>query len=188
MTFDLGYVWRGDGAQGTYELFIPTQPVIQSEFGTVTIHAPSGMTIASTSPGMSVEGSSATWRGSMSATPHVSHAVRAGRARTSLVGPQERVLGGLTHRGVLGRRSASIGIIRRFPGSWTQKSRSSRGGGHRALGGGGTVGGVAQRTIRKGQDGHEMNDRDPLHFCTFSLVTIQSLRSRIHASTGRKVA
>ena len=66
MTFDLGYVWRGDGAQGTYELFIPTQPVIQSVVGTVTIHAPSGMTIASTSPGMSVEGSSATWRGSMS--------------------------------------------------------------------------------------------------------------------------
>ena len=27
----------------------------QSVFGTVTIHAPSGMTIASTSPGMSVE-------------------------------------------------------------------------------------------------------------------------------------
>ena len=65
LTFDLGYVWRGDGAQGTYELFIPTQPVIQSTAGTVTIHAPSGMTIASASPGMRVDGSSATWRGSM---------------------------------------------------------------------------------------------------------------------------
>ena len=31
-----------------------------------------------------------------------------------------------------------------------------------------------------------MNDRDPLHFCTFSLVTIQSPRSRIRTSTGRK--
>jgi hypothetical protein len=66
MTFDLGYVWRGDGAQGTYELFMPTQPVIQSVSGTVTIHAPRGMTIASTNPGMQVDGSSATWSGSMS--------------------------------------------------------------------------------------------------------------------------
>lgn len=66
MTFDLGYVWRGDGAQGTYALSIPTQPVIQSTAGTVTIHAPSGMTIAAAGPGLHIEGASATWRGLMS--------------------------------------------------------------------------------------------------------------------------
>lgn len=66
MTFDLGYVWRGDGAQGVYALSIPTQPAILPTAGTVTIHAPSGMTIASASPGMGIGGPSTTWRGSMS--------------------------------------------------------------------------------------------------------------------------
>ena len=66
MTFDLGYVWPGDGAQGTYALSIPTQPVILRTTGSVTIHAPSGMTIAAASPGMGTQGDSATWSGSMS--------------------------------------------------------------------------------------------------------------------------
>jgi uncharacterized protein DUF4012 len=66
MTFDLGAVWHGDGAQGSYALSIPTQPVVLLTAGTVTIHAPNGMTIAAASPGMSSQGSLATWRGSMS--------------------------------------------------------------------------------------------------------------------------
>ncbi|MEO8425233.1 MAG: DUF4012 domain-containing protein [Actinomycetota bacterium] len=64
--FDLGNVWHGDGAQGTYALSIPTQSVIVPTVGTVTIHAPSGMTIAAASTGMLTSGSTATWRGSMS--------------------------------------------------------------------------------------------------------------------------
>jgi hypothetical protein len=66
MTFDLGYVWRGDGAQGTYAVSIPTQPAILQTAGSVTIHAPSGMTIAAASPGMRAQGASATWRGPLS--------------------------------------------------------------------------------------------------------------------------
>jgi hypothetical protein len=92
MTFDLGYVWRGDGAQGTYELFIPTQP---SSVGVWDRHDPCPKWHDDRVDESRHErrGSSATWRGSMSEPPHVSHAARAGRARTSLVGPQERVLG-----------------------------------------------------------------------------------------------
>jgi hypothetical protein len=66
MTFDLGAVWHGDGAQGSYALSIPTQPVILPTAGTVTIHAPNGMTIAAASPDMTSQGPVATWRGSMS--------------------------------------------------------------------------------------------------------------------------
>jgi hypothetical protein len=66
MALDLGHVWRGDGAQGTYALSIPTQPVIVSTAANVTIHAPSGMTIAAASPDMSTQDVSATWRGSLS--------------------------------------------------------------------------------------------------------------------------
>jgi uncharacterized protein DUF4012 len=60
MTFDLEDVWRGDGWRGTYTLSLPSQPVIQRTVGTVTIHAPAGMTIASSDRSVS------TWRGSMS--------------------------------------------------------------------------------------------------------------------------
>ena len=66
MTFDLGFVWHGDGAQGRYALSIPTRPLIRGTAGTVTIDAPSGMTIAATSPEMRTEGTSAIWRDSMS--------------------------------------------------------------------------------------------------------------------------
>ncbi len=66
MTFDLADVWTGDGAQGTYTLSVPAQPVIQRMDGAVTIHAPSGMTIAAASPGMRTGGSSTQWRGSLS--------------------------------------------------------------------------------------------------------------------------
>jgi hypothetical protein len=66
MTFDLGSVWRGDGAQGTYALSIKTQSMILPTAGTVTIRAPSGMTFAAVSPGMRTGGVSTTWRGSLS--------------------------------------------------------------------------------------------------------------------------
>ncbi len=66
MTLDLGYVWRGDGAQGTYGLSVPAQPTIIPTAGNVTIHAPSGMTMAAASPGVSIDGAAATWRGAMS--------------------------------------------------------------------------------------------------------------------------
>ena len=49
MTFDLGNVWRGDGHK-EHQLFMPTQPVIQSVAGTVTIRAPNGMTIGDDEP------------------------------------------------------------------------------------------------------------------------------------------
>ncbi len=51
MTFDLEDVWRGDGWRGTYTLWMPTQPVIQRTAGTVKIHAPDGMTIATADRG-----------------------------------------------------------------------------------------------------------------------------------------
>ena len=64
MTFDLEDVWRGDGWRGTYTLWLPTQPVIQRTAGTVKIHAPAGMTIATADRGDSHRRVS-TWRGSL---------------------------------------------------------------------------------------------------------------------------
>jgi hypothetical protein len=65
MTFDLDDVWRGDRWRGTYTLWLPTQPVIQRTAGTVKIHAPDGMTIATTNRGDDIRKVS-TWRGSLS--------------------------------------------------------------------------------------------------------------------------
>jgi hypothetical protein len=60
---DLGQVWDGDGAQGAYALTIPTQPVIPKTDATVTIHAPAGMSFAAASPGVQIQGATATWHG-----------------------------------------------------------------------------------------------------------------------------
>ena len=65
MTFDLDDVWHGDGWRGTYTLWLPTQPVIHRTAGTVKIHAPDGMTIATTNRGNDIRKVS-TWRGSLS--------------------------------------------------------------------------------------------------------------------------
>jgi hypothetical protein len=67
MTFDLEDVWHGDGWRGMYTLWLPTQPVIQRTAGTVKIHAPAGMTIATANRSDSHR-SVSTWRGSLTET------------------------------------------------------------------------------------------------------------------------
>jgi hypothetical protein len=65
-TLDLGHGWRGDGAQGTYSLALPTPPLIKPVATSVSIHAPEGMVMAAQSSGMSADGSSAEWQGELS--------------------------------------------------------------------------------------------------------------------------
>jgi hypothetical protein len=64
LTFDRPDAWEGDRAAGSYRLRIQGQPALPTT-ATVTIRAPEGMGIASTSVPMQVEGGVATWRGSL---------------------------------------------------------------------------------------------------------------------------
>jgi hypothetical protein len=65
-SLDLGYGWKGDGAQGTYSLSLPMQPLINPTSTSVSIHAPDGMSFAASTPRMTANGSSAVWHGSLS--------------------------------------------------------------------------------------------------------------------------
>ena len=56
-------VWTGDDTGGSYQLRLNTQTTIRPTKVTVTIHAPSGTRITSTSEPMQVDGGTATWTG-----------------------------------------------------------------------------------------------------------------------------
>lgn len=66
VTLDLGHVWVGDGAQGGYTLHIPALPTIRPATATVTIRTPEGMPVATTDPRLPYQGTTSTWRGSLS--------------------------------------------------------------------------------------------------------------------------
>jgi hypothetical protein len=61
-------VWDGNSSGGSYELTLLGQSTIRPTQVSVTIHAPSGTRIVWTSTPMSVDGGTATWRGSPSST------------------------------------------------------------------------------------------------------------------------
>jgi uncharacterized protein DUF4012 len=65
LTMDLPQAWEGGVAGGAYRLRIPAQPSIQPEEVTVVVHAPPGMHIEWTSLPMQVQGSTATWTGTL---------------------------------------------------------------------------------------------------------------------------
>ncbi|MEA2557399.1 MAG: hypothetical protein QOG88_937 [Actinomycetota bacterium] len=56
-------VWSGDDTGGSYALQLNTQTTIQPTKVTVTIHAPAGTRISSTSEPMEVDGGTAVWTG-----------------------------------------------------------------------------------------------------------------------------
>lgn len=63
VSWHLPTAWEGDGTGGTYRLTFLNQATIRPADVTVVVHAPDGMQIHEASPGMTVDGDSATWEG-----------------------------------------------------------------------------------------------------------------------------
>jgi hypothetical protein len=58
--------WQGNSDAGVYTLWLQAQNTVRPVTGSVTIHAPSGMVFTGpTPPGVSVDGSTATWKGTI---------------------------------------------------------------------------------------------------------------------------
>ena len=59
--------WIGDELGGSYRLRIRAQPAIRSTEGSISIQAPPGMRIVDATPGLRVDGGTATWAGDLDA-------------------------------------------------------------------------------------------------------------------------
>jgi hypothetical protein len=69
--YDVGDAWSGDAAGGIYTLRFLDQPTIRPTTVEVSVRVPDGMSVTDTSPGVSVDGSVATWRGTPARTLEV---------------------------------------------------------------------------------------------------------------------
>ena len=65
LSFATAGAWRGDDAGGTYRIRLRGQAAIPPSTVSLVVHAPPGMAFASATPGVTVNGPDATWRGTL---------------------------------------------------------------------------------------------------------------------------
>jgi hypothetical protein len=65
LSFEQTHAWEGDELGGSYVLTIRGQPMVRPTAATIVVQAPPGMRIVDTSVPMQVEGSQASWQGTL---------------------------------------------------------------------------------------------------------------------------